>query len=49
MNSSIQAFIGLDFMVDYLTLNNFKENISKKEKHADMFLNKVSKTFKQMG
>jgi uncharacterized UBP type Zn finger protein len=48
MNTSIQAFLGLGFIVDYLTENLFRDCLSKKEMHSHMFLEKLSKTFKIM-
>jgi hypothetical protein len=49
MNSSLQMFLGIDFLVDYLATNQYKNAISEKEKHADMFLKSISKFCKRMG
>jgi ubiquitin C-terminal hydrolase len=49
MNSSLQMFLGIDFLVDFLGTNQYKNAISDKEKYADMFLKSISKFCKQMG
>lgn len=49
MNSSLQVFLGLDFIVDFMSNNEYKDCISEKETHGEMFMDKVSKLCKQMG
>jgi uncharacterized UBP type Zn finger protein len=49
MNSSIQAFLGVSPIVDYLTENKFLNCEPKIDWHSQIFLEKLSMTFKLMG
>jgi hypothetical protein len=49
MNSTVQAFLGFGSLIDFFTENRFRNCLSKKESQAEMFLEKLSKTFKLMG
>ena len=49
MNSSLQTFLGLGFLVDFITNNQYTGCVSEKEEEGEMFLERVSKLCKQMG
>jgi hypothetical protein len=49
MGSSIQAFLGVSPIVDYLTENKFLDCEPKLDSRSQIFLEKLSMTFKLMG
>lgn len=38
MNSSLQTFLGLGFLVDFITSNQYVGCLSEKEEYGEMFL-----------